>query len=176
MRPTPRNYTPWIVTISILINVLVAVLFFLPKAQGWEHIDFTWLPMVNAICNSFTFVFLLCALLFIVRGNVKMHRRFIAAAFTSTALFLVSYLTYHYATASTPYGGEGWLRPVYYFVLISHILLAIAIVPLALFTAVRGLTGQNERHRRIARWTMPLWLYVSFTGVVVYLMISPYYQ
>lgn len=177
MAPTPqRNYTPLIVTLSIVINALVAVLFFLPEAEGLDHIDWTILPMLNAIFNSFTFVFLLAALFFIVKQrNVKMHRNFIFAAFASTTLFLLSYVTYHYATESTAYGGEGPLRYVYFFILITHILLAIAIVPLALVTTARGLTNQTEKHRKIARWTMPIWLYVSLTGVVVYLMISPYY-
>jgi len=174
--PKDRNYTPLVVALSILINALVVVLFFLPKAEGLDHIDWSLLPMLNAIFNSFTFVFLLAALYFIRRRNVTLHRRFIFAAFTTTALFLISYVTYHYATESTAYGGEGVLKYVYYFILITHVVLAAAIVPLALFTTVRGLAGQTERHRKIARWTMPLWLYVSLTGVLVYLMISPYYD
>lgn len=170
-----RNYTPLIVVLSIAINALVAVLFFLPEADGLNHVDWTILPMLNAIFNSFTFVFLLAAFYFIKQRNVKLHRRFIFAAFGSTALFLLSYVTYHYATESTAYGGEGALRYVYFFILITHILLAIAIVPLALITTVRGLTNKLDKHRKIARWTMPIWLYVSLTGVIVYLMISPYY-
>jgi putative membrane protein len=176
LAPTqPRNYAPLIVTLSIVINALVAILFFLPEAEGLDHIDWTILPMLNAIFNSFTFVFLLAALFFIKQRNIKMHRNFIFAAFASTTLFLLSYVTYHYATESTAYGGEGALRYVYFFILITHILLAIAIVPLALVTTARGLTNQTAKHRKIARWTMPIWLYVSLTGVVVYLMISPYY-
>ena len=161
--------------LSIAINALVVLLFFMPKAEGLDHIDWMLLPMLNAIFNSFTFVFLLAALYFIKKRNVTMHRRFIFAAFASTTLFLISYVTYHAVTESTPYGGEGVLRYIYFFILITHIVLAAVIVPLALFTTVRGLTGQNERHRKIARWTMPLWLYVSLTGVLVYIMISPYY-
>ncbi len=170
-----RNYTPLIVGLSIAINAIVAILFFLPEADGLDHIDFTILPMLNAIFNSFTFVFLLCALYFIKQMNIRMHRNFIFAAFTSTMLFLLSYVTYHYATESTAYGGEGFLRYVYFFILITHIVLAIVIVPLALVTTARGLNNNREKHRKIARWTMPLWLYVSLTGVIVYLMISPYY-
>lgn len=170
-----RNYTPLVVGLSIAINVIVAVLFFLPEAEGLDHIDWTILPMLNAIFNSFTFVFLLSALFFIKKRNIKMHRNFIGAAFVTTTLFLVSYVTYHYATESTAYGGEGPLRYVYFFILITHILLAIAIVPLSLVTTARALNKQHEKHRKIARWTMPVWLYVSLTGVVVYLMISPYY-
>ncbi|WP_274363988.1 DUF420 domain-containing protein [Paenibacillus thermotolerans] len=170
-----RNYTPLVVVLSIVVNALVAVLFFLPKAEGLDHIDFTILPMLNAIFNSFTFVFLVAALYFIKRKNIKLHRNFIFAAFTTTILFLVSYVTYHYATESTPYGGEGPIRYVYFFILITHIILAAAIVPLSLITTIRGLTNNVEKHRKIARWTMPIWLYVSLTGPIVYLMISPYY-
>jgi putative membrane protein len=170
-----RNYTPLVITLSIVINSLVAILFFLPEAEGLDHIDWTILPMLNAVFNSFTFVFLLVALYFIKVRNIKLHRNFIFAAFTSTTLFLLSYVTYHYATESTAYGGEGVIRYVYFFILITHILLAIAIVPLALVTTARGLNNQTAKHRKIARWTMPLWLYVSLTGVIVYLMISPYY-
>ncbi|WP_199617145.1 DUF420 domain-containing protein [Paenibacillus alkalitolerans] len=177
MSPTKeRNYTPLIVTLSIAVNAIVAILFFLPEAEGLEHIDFTILPMLNAVFNSFTFVFLLMALFFIRKKNIKVHRNFIFAAFTSTLLFLLSYVTYHYATESTPYGGEGIIRYVYFFILITHIVLAIVIVPLALLTTARALNNKVELHRKIARWTMPLWLYVSITGVIVYLMISPYYE
>jgi putative membrane protein len=169
-----RNYTPIVVILSIIINVVVAVLFFLPKHSN-AGFDLTILPFLNAVLNSFTFVFLLAALYTIKKKNIKMHRRFIFAAFSTTALFLVFYLTYHYLAESTHYGGEGPLRYIYYFILISHILLAIVIVPLALTTVARGLNMQVEKHRKIARWTMPIWLYVSLTGVLVYLMISPYY-
>ncbi|MBU6145331.1 MAG: DUF420 domain-containing protein [Paenibacillaceae bacterium] len=170
-----QSYTAAVVTVSIVINALVAALFFLPKASHMDHIDVLWLPTLNAFLNSCTFVLLLCAYWFIRKKNVVYHRRSIGGAFVTTTLFLISYVTYHYATQSTPYGGEGFMRAVYFSVLISHILLAIVIVPMALFTALWGMTGQHERHRRIARWTMPLWLYVSATGVLVYVMISPYY-
>jgi putative membrane protein len=170
-----RNYTPLIIGLSIAINVLVAVLFFLPEYEGEITFDVTLLPRLNAIFNSFTFVFLLAALYFIKQKNITLHKRFVFAAFTSTTFFLLSYVTYHYLTESTSYGGEGPLKYVYFFILITHILLAIVIVPLALITVTRGLNMQVEKHRKIARWTMPLWLYVSLTGVLVYLMIAPYY-
>ncbi|WP_270181512.1 DUF420 domain-containing protein [Alkalihalobacillus sp. CinArs1] len=170
-----RNYTPWIVGLSIAVNVLVVVLFLLPEYNGEVGFDITILPLLNAILNSFTFVFLLAALIFILQKNVKVHRRFIFAAFTTTALFLLSYVTYHGLSESTSFGGEGIIRSIYFFILISHIILAAAIVPLALITVARGLNMQVEKHRKIARWTMPIWLYVSLTGVIVYLMISPYY-
>ncbi|SHE48770.1 putative membrane protein [Seinonella peptonophila] len=170
-----RNYTPLIVTLTIVINLIIVVLIFMPKFNGFSHLDLTFLPMLNAIFNSFTTVFLLTALFFIKQKNIKMHRRFIFAAFSSTALFLITYLTYHSLAESTSYGGEGPLKYIYYFILITHIILAAPTVLLALLTAARGLNMQVERHRKIARWTMPIWLYVSITGVLVYLLIAPYY-
>lgn len=104
-----------------------------------------------------------------------MHRNFIFAAFSTTALFLISYLTYHALAPSTSFGGEGIVKSIYYFVLITHVTLAPIVVALALFSLVWGLTRRISKHKKIARWTMPIWLYVSLTGVIVYLMISPYY-
>ncbi|MGA8942591.1 MAG: DUF420 domain-containing protein [Thermoactinomyces sp.] len=170
-----KNATSLIVVLTILINVLVLFLFFMPKYQGSSHLDLTFLPMLNAVFNSFTTVFLLTAFYFIKKKNIRMHRRFILAAFCSTALFLVTYLTYHALAPSTHFGGEGWIKPVYYFVLVTHIVLAAPTVFLALLTIVRGLHMQVDKHRKIARWTMPIWIYVSITGVLVYLLISPYY-
>ncbi|MGM0837084.1 MAG: DUF420 domain-containing protein [Bacillota bacterium] len=170
-----RNFLPWIIGISILVNALVVVIFFLPRYEGLAHVDLTFLPMMNAIFNSFTFVFLVCALVAILKKNITVHRGFILAAFTSTTLFLVTYVTYHSLTESTPFGGEGIIRSIYFFILLTHIVLAVVIVPLALYSLVTGWSMQKERHRKIARWTMPLWLYVSLTGVIVYFMISPYY-
>lgn len=170
-----KNYTTIIVTLTVVVNAIVAILFFLPKQDRDIPFDLTILPRLNAIFNSFTFVFLLAALYFILRKNIKMHRNFIFASFTTTTLFLISYLTYHYLAPSTSYGGEGFLKTIYYFVLISHVVLAPVVVALALFSLVWGLTNQVTKHRKIARWTMPIWLYVSLSGVVVYLMISPYY-
>lgn len=171
----PRNYTPLVIGLSVVINLLVALLFFLPGYKGLEHVDLTFLPMMNAIFNSFTTVFLLAAFWAIKQKDIKTHRNFILAAFSSTTLFLATYVTYHFLTESTRYGGEGPVRYLYLFLLLTHIVLAIVIVPLALYSLFSGLSMQVAKHRRIARWTMPIWLYVSITGVVVYLMIRPYY-
>ncbi|WP_289138455.1 DUF420 domain-containing protein [uncultured Brevibacillus sp.] len=171
-----RNYTPAIVILSIAINTIIAIMYFMPKNNDFGHIDLTFLPFLNAVMNSFTFVFLVAALVSIIKyKNIQLHRRYIFAAFSTTAVFLVSYLVYHGMAPSTSYGGEGILRPIYYFILLSHILLSAIIVPFALITTARGLNMQVDRHKKIARWTMPMWLYVSATGVIVYLMISPYY-
>ncbi|MFC5712292.1 DUF420 domain-containing protein [Thalassorhabdus alkalitolerans] len=170
-----RNYTPLIVFLTVAINGLVAVLFFMEGYSGDVGFDITILPMMNAIFNSFTTVFLFTALYFILKKNITMHKRFIYAAFGSTSLFLVTYVTYHFLAESTAFGGSGLYAGFYYFILISHIILAIIIVPMALLSFFRGISNKVDKHRKIARWTMPLWLYVSITGVLVYLMISPYY-
>ncbi|MEI3605307.1 DUF420 domain-containing protein [Pseudogracilibacillus sp. SE30717A] len=170
-----KNYTPHIIILTIVINLIIVLLFFLPKQDRDIPFDITLLPRLNAIFNSFTFIFLLAALFFILRKNIKMHRNFIFAAFTTTTLFLVTYLTYHYLAPSTSYGGEGILKSIYYFILITHISLAPIVVALALFSLVWGLTGKITKHRKIARWTMPIWLYVSLSGVLVFILISPYY-
>lgn len=170
-----RNYTPLVMTLTVAVVTLITILFFLPGYEGELGFDVKILPMLNAIFNSFTFIALVVALVAIKKKNIKMHKAFIGLAFLTTTLFLVSYVTYHYLTESTSYGGEGVLRYIYFFVLITHIVLAAVVVPFALFSAIRGLTNQVEKHRKVSRWTMPIWLYVSFTGVVVYLMISPYY-
>ncbi len=166
---------PLVIILTIAINLAVVVLFLLPGYKGEVGFDIHLLPMLNAIFNSFTFAFLLLALIAIKQKNIKVHKRFILSAFSTTALFLVSYVTYHALAESTKYGGSGPLRYVYFFVLLTHIVLAAVIVPLALISAGSGLNMEVKKHRRIAKWTMPLWLYVSFTGVVVYLMIRPYY-
>ncbi|WP_060678972.1 DUF420 domain-containing protein [Virgibacillus halodenitrificans] len=172
-----KNYTPLIWILSIAIVAVILGTNLLPKSKDGTifGMELTVLPGINAFLNSFTFLFLIGALVMIKKKNIQAHRRFIVAAFVSTFLFFISYLTYHSMAESTTYGGDGILMYVYYFVLITHIVLAAVIVPLALITLSRGLNMQVPKHRKIARWTMPLWLYVSFTGVLVYFMISPYY-
>jgi putative membrane protein len=170
-----RNYKPAIIIITIVINGLVALLAGLPAIENFTAFDVTVLPLLNAIFNSFTFLFLVGALMAILKKNVTVHRRFIYAAFVTTTLFLVTYVAHHLLSHSTPYGGTGLMAGIYYFILITHIILAAVIVPLALTSVARAWNMENERHKKIARWTMPLWLYVSLTGVLVYIMISPYY-
>lgn len=170
-----RNYKPAIIILSILLIGAIGVLSGRQGVEDFDAFDVTILPMMNAIFNSFTFLFLVGALIAILKRNVTVHKRFIYAAFVTTSLFLVTYVSFHFLSPSTPYGGTGFMAGLYYFVLITHIILAAAIVPLALTTVARAWNRENERHKKIARWTMPLWLYVSFTGVLVYLLIRPYY-
>lgn len=129
------------------------------------------LPTVNAVLNGTSAILLTMGYLFIRRRKMKVHRVFMLAAFGVSALFLISYLTYHYNVGSVAFNGEGWIRPIYFTVLISHIVLAAAILPLVIVVLVRALRERFDRHARIARWALPVWLYVSASGVVVYLML-----
>ncbi|WP_240666533.1 DUF420 domain-containing protein [Longirhabdus pacifica] len=170
-----KSYNVFIAIFSVTVVILIAILYFLPDYEGMVNFDVTIFPLLNAIFNVFTFSFLLCSLYAIKNKNIKVHRNFILAAFVSTFFFLISYVTYHFLSEPTPFGGNSILKYVYYFILISHILLAILNVPLALLSVVRGYMGQVEKHRKIGKITMPIWLYVSFTGILVYVLISPYY-
>ena len=129
------------------------------------------LPTLNAALNATSGVLLLAGWLMIRRGRIAAHRRCMLAAFVVSSLFLVCYVVYHAQAGSRPFTGHGVVRPIYFAILISHVLLAAAIVPLALVTLRRALRGDYVRHRRIARWTFPVWMYVSVTGVVIYLML-----
>ena len=134
-------------------------------------IPVTSLPHLNALLNSVSALLLLAGYLFIRRRRMDAHRRCMLAALGSSALFLVSYLIYHFSVGSVRFQGQGWTRTVYFAVLVSHTVLATAIAPLVLVTVTRALRRRFDRHRAIARWTLPLWLYVSVTGVVVYWML-----
>ncbi|UCF39138.1 MAG: DUF420 domain-containing protein [Acidobacteriota bacterium] len=129
------------------------------------------LPTVNAILNTVSAVLLAIGYLLIRQGKRLWHRNAMLGALATSALFLTSYLIYHYNIGSKSYEGEGTIRIVYFTVLLSHTVLATAIVPLVILTLVRAFKGQFERHQQIARWTLPLWIYVSVTGVVIYLML-----
>ena len=129
------------------------------------------LPGLNAALNSASALLLFAGYLFIRSRKVMAHKLCMLSAFTTSGLFLISYLTYHYQVGSVPFKGQGWSRVVYFSVLISHTVLAAAIVPLVLVTLTRALKGSFERHKRIARWTLPIWLYVSVTGVLIYWML-----
>jgi len=134
-----------------------------------------FLPHLNAILNSTSALLLLSGYSFIRRGNVRAHRNCQIAAVITSSLFLISYLTYHYYHGSTRFTGQGMVRPLYFVILLTHTILAVVIVPLILITIYRAARADFDRHRRIARWTLPLWLYVSVTGVVVYLMLYQIY-
>ncbi|MEM7086450.1 MAG: DUF420 domain-containing protein [Bacteroidota bacterium] len=167
-----KKYTMWIWILSIAIPVAVAVLFSV-KIPGVERMGF--LPPIYASINALTAILLVVAVLQIKKGNRKNHERIMKLCILLSALFLLMYVAYHMTSDSTSYGGEGVLKTVYFFILISHILLSIGVIPFVLVTYTRALMGNYEKHRKIAKITFPIWLYVAVTGVVVYLMISPYY-
>jgi uncharacterized membrane protein YozB (DUF420 family) len=129
------------------------------------------LPALNASLNAISAALLVTGWMLIKRGRIEQHRRCMLAAFGTSALFLASYVVYHANIGSRPFQGQGPIRVVYFAILITHVVLAAAILPLSLVTLRRGLTAQYDRHVRIARWTLPIWLYVSITGVVVYVML-----
>jgi len=126
---------------------------------------------LNALLNGTAACFLVLGYSFIRTGKQRAHKRAMIAAFTCSTLFLISYLIYHYQVGSVKFQGQGIVRPIYFSLLLSHTVLAVVIVPMVLMTLSRGLREQFDRHRRIARWTLPLWLYVSVTGVLVYFML-----
>lgn len=171
-----RNYTIAIWAITIAVNALIALAYFVPTLHILKGYDLSKIPHINAILNSFTFLCLSASLHAIKKKKVTLHRNLIFAALGFTAVFLVTYLAYHFTMPATKYGGDGLLKYIYLFILATHIILAAAIVPLALITIARGLNNMVEKHRKLARWVMPIWLYVSFTGVLIYILISPYYQ
>ncbi len=171
-----KKYNKWIVILSVLIPVVVAILFRVKLSDfGFDVQPLTFLPPIYATINGITAVLLVCAVIAIKKGNRPLHERLVKVAITCSVLFLVMYVAYHMTSESTPYGGDGIIRYVYFFILLTHILLSIIVIPFVLITYVRGLSENFVKHRKIAKITFPLWLYVAVTGVVVYLMISPYY-
>jgi putative membrane protein len=137
--------------------------------------SFSNLPLLNAVLNSMSALLLSGGYLAIRSRKIAVHRRFMVSACVTSALFLVSYLTYHYQVGSRPFPGQGGIRGVYFAVLISHTILAAVIVPMVLVTLYRAVRAKWSQHRRLARWTLPLWIYVSVTGVIIYLMLYRFY-
>ena len=164
-------YKKLIIGLSIVIPLAVAVLFKV-QIQGY---DFSFLPPIYATINGITAVMLVTAVWAIKNKKRSLHEALNKTCITLSATFLVMYVLYHMTSAPTPYGGTGIMRSVYFFILISHIGLSVLVIPFVLFTFSRALAGNFERHKRLAKFTFPIWLYVAITGVIVYLMISPYY-
>lgn len=161
-----------IIAISIIIPLAVAALFGI-KIPGY---DFSFLPPIYASINGLTAILLVAAVICIKNGKRTAHELLMKTCIGLSSVFLIMYILYHMTSESTPFGGEGAIRYVYFFILISHIALSIAVIPMVLFTFVLALYGDFKRHRVLAKYTFPVWLYVAVTGVVVYLMISPYYN
>ncbi|MDT0605657.1 DUF420 domain-containing protein [Croceitalea rosinachiae] len=162
----------WITILSITIPLVVAILF------GYKIPDsepLTFLPPIYATINGLTAFCLVAAVIAIKKGRERLHQNLMTACIVFSIAFLVMYVAYHMTSESTPFGGEGVIRYLYFFILLSHIILSIAIIPLVLMTYSKTYLGDFKAHRAWAKYTFPIWLYVAVTGVVVYLMISPYY-
>ncbi len=159
-----------IVAVSIVIPVAVAALFGI-RVDG---VDFSFLPPFYAGINGLTAILLVSALIAIKSKNMALHQRLIQVCLGLSLLFLLCYVAYHMTSDSTPYGGE--MKGLYYFILVSHILLSVAVIPLVLFTYLFAWEGKFDKHKKWTRFAFPIWLYVAVTGVIVYLMISPYYK
>jgi putative membrane protein len=166
-----KKYNKWIVILSIAIPLVVAILFGV-KIDAKLPV---FLPPIYATINAITSVLLIVAVWAVKNKKVRLHENLMKIAIAFSVLFLVLYVAYHMTSKSTSFGGEGIIKSVYFFILISHISLSIAVIPFVLITYVRAITNSIELHKKIAKFTFPLWLYVAISGVVVYLMIAPYY-
>lgn len=161
-----------IVVLSVLIPLLVAALFKIPKIKGY---DTSMLPSIYATINGLTAVLLISAVLAIKKGKRTVHERLVKTCMGLSVCFLILYVVYHLTSETTSFAGTGVIKYLYLFILFTHILLSVVVIPFVLFTYARAHVGNFDGHRALARFTFPLWLYVAISGVVVYLMISPYY-
>jgi putative membrane protein len=175
LRKNDKAARRFILTVSF---VVFAAIVTLSRVKLKVNIGFNVhvFALVNAIINSIVSITLITAYIAVRRKNYLLHKKLMLFAIAMSILFLISYITHHLLAGDTVFGGNGPIRYFYYFILATHILLAAVILPFILFTAYRGLTSEFQRHRKIARYTFPIWLYVSVTGVLVYLLISPYYS
>ena len=170
------KYNKLIIALSIVIPGVVALLFGVNlRKLGYDVEPLSFLPPIYASINGLTALLLIVAVIAIKNGNRKLHENLMKSAIGCSIAFLGMYVAYHMTADSAEFGGEGPIRYVYYFILITHIVLSIIIIPLVLTTYVKAWSQQFDKHKKIAKITFPIWLYVAITGVVVYLMISPYY-
>ncbi|MDR0228393.1 MAG: DUF420 domain-containing protein [Flavobacteriaceae bacterium] len=171
-----KKYNVWIWVLSIVIPIVVAILFSVNLQKlGYDVKPLSFLPPIYAGINGLTAVLLFIAVAAIKKGKKDLHEKLIKVCIMCSVAFLAMYVAYHMTSIETSFGGEGIIRPIYFFILISHILLSIVIIPFVLITFVRGISGSYARHKKLARITYPMWMYVAITGVIVYFMISPYY-
>lgn len=166
------KYKKLITIVSIIVPIAVAILF---GVRIPNVAPLSFLPPIYASINGLTAILLIASIIAIKKGNKKLHEQLNTTAIICSALFLIMYIGYHMTSDSTKFGGEGIIKYIYYFILITHIILSIIIIPFVLITFMRARLGKFPEHKKIAKITFPLWLYVAITGVIVYLMISPYY-
>ncbi|MFI5451043.1 DUF420 domain-containing protein [Pedobacter sp. UC225_61] len=172
-----QKYNKWIIVLSIAIPLVVALLFGVNlRKLGYDVQPLSFLPPIYATINGITAVVLIIAVWAIKNGKRRLHENLMKFAIFLSVLFLGMYVAYHMTSDSTKFGGEGAIKYIYYFILITHICLSVIIIPFVLVTYVRALAQRFDRHKKIAKITFPMWLYVAVTGVIVYLMISPYYN
>jgi len=177
MQKKDSLFIPLIIGLSIIIPIVVALLMLFPTILNIEseNYDFSSLPFFHAILNGSTAVLLVTGFILIKNKKTSLHKLAMLSAFVLSAVFLVSYVISKLTNDPVPYGGEGVIRYLYFFILISHILLSIPVLPLALFSIYRGITGEFDKHKSLVKWTFPIWIYVAVSGVLVYLFMSPYY-
>lgn len=167
------NIAAWVATALVLVLVgLMRSPYKIPLPDGWTM---SFLPPVHAVINTLVAVALIGALVAVKRGKIALHRSFIMTAMALSTIFLLCYVAYHFTTVETRFGGQGWVRVVYFFLLITHIVLAAVSLPAILLTFISGWTNRFQAHKGLARWVFPIWLYVAVTGPICYLMLMPYY-
>ena len=175
MKKKDSIFIPIIISLSIIIPIVVALLMLFPTVFHIESENFSSLPFFHAILNGSTAVLLLTGFILIKNKKTKAHKISMMSAFVLSSVFLVSYVISKLTNDPVPFGGEGFIRITYFFVLITHIILSVAVLPLALFSIYRGITGEFDKHKKIVKWTFPIWMYVAITGVMVYTFMTPYY-
>ncbi len=177
MKKKDSFFVPLIIALSIIVPIVVALLMLFPDFLYIEsnRFDFSSLPFFHAVLNGSTAILLYIGFVLIRNKKTKLHKFSMLSAFVLSSIFLVSYVISKLTNPPVPFGGEGIIRPIYFFILISHILFSISVLPLALFSIYRGLIGENEKHKSLVKWTFPIWMYVAITGVLVYVLMAPYY-
>ena len=177
MKKKDSFFIPLIIALSIIIPIAVALLMIFPETLHIEvgDVDFSSLPFFHAILNGSTAILLITGFILVKNKNTKAHKISMMTAFILSSIFLISYVVSKLTNDPVPFKGSGPIRIVYFSTLISHIILSIPVLPLALFSIYRGMTGEINKHKKIVKWTFPIWMYVAITGVMVYLFMIPYY-
>ena len=177
MKKRDSIFVPIIISLSVIIPIAVAFLMLFPNVFhiASENYDFSSLPFFHAVLNGSTAILIFTGFVLIKNKKTELHKVSMLSAFSLSSIFLVSYVISKITNEPVPFGGEGMIRDIYFFILISHILLSIPVLPLALFSIYRAMTGEIEKHKSIVKWTFPIWMYVAITGVLIYLLMNPYY-
>ena len=177
MKKRDSIFVPIIISLSVIMPIAVAFLMLFPNVFhiASENYDFSSLPFFHAVLNGSTAILIFTGFVLIKNKKTELHKATMLSAFSLSSIFLISYMISKITNEPVPFGGEGMIRDIYFFILISHILLSIPVLPLALFSIYRAMTGEIEKHKSIVKWTFPIWMYVAITGVLVYLLMSPYY-